>query len=262
MPLIIFRSALFHVLFYIHCTFWFLFAILAWPFPSRAMMAVARFWAAGSIYLHELATGARVEVRGMENIPSHSALVAAKHQSAWETMALLLFFPKATYIFKRELLWVPLFGWHLLKAEQVPIDRGDRNKAMASITRGVRLAVERARQVVIFPEGTRRKVGAKPAYRFGVARIYGATSIPCLPVAMTSGLAWPRNTLLHFPRRILVEFLPTIPPNLESSEFHLRMQDAIETGTNRLLIEAGFDASKIQQADNQRESAGRSQDSA
>lgn len=242
MPRIMLRSFVFHVAFYLNCTLWFLLTLVSWPFPPAATMVCARSWAKSSLYLHELITGARVEVRGVARIPEGPVLVAAKHHSAWETMALLLFFPKATYIFKRELLFVPLFGLHLLKAQQVPINRGNRSEAMASITRGVKKAMERGRQVLIFPEGTRRPAGAKPSYRFGVARIYETLHQPCVPVAMTSGLAWPRNTFLHYPRRIILEFLEPIPGDLAPQVFFEQMQKSIEEGTNRLLAEVGFQA--------------------
>lgn len=240
-PLIILRSAIFQVVFYANCTFWFLAAILAWPFPSGVMMWFARSWAGTSLFLHKVITGARVEFRGVERIPAGPILVASKHYSAWETMALLLFFPKATYILKRELISTPLFGRHLLKAEQIPIDRGQRATAMTKMQAYAKAAVGRGRQLLIFPEGTRRQVGAKPDYKYGVARLYVQLEVACVPIAMTSGLAWPRNTLLHYPRPILVEFLDPIPAGLSADDFFARIEETIESNTNRLLIEAGYD---------------------
>jgi 1-acyl-sn-glycerol-3-phosphate acyltransferase len=239
-PLIILRSALFHLLFYPYCAFWFILAIGAWPFPTQVIMVAARGWARGGIWLHAITTGARFEFRGLERIPKGPLLVAAKHHSAWETMALLLHVHHATYILKRELLKLPLFGWHLIKAQQVPIDRGQRQQAMAKMQAHAREAVGRGRQIVIFPEGTRRKVGAPPDYKFGVARLYGQLNVPCVPVALTSGLAWPRNTLLHYPRRIIVEYLEPIPAGLAPEVFFERLKAAIEDNTNRLLAEAGY----------------------
>ena len=240
MVAIVIRSALFHVAFYVNCAFWFVAAFLAYPFPRWAILMAARGWARTSMWLHERITGARVEFRGRENIPAGPLLVAAKHQSAWETMALLLFFRDPTYILKRELLWLPLFGWHLLRANQIPIDRGSRSVAMAKMTERARQAIAEGRQILIFPEGTRRKAGAEPAYKYGVARLYETLNCPCLPIAMTSGLAWPRNTLLHYPKPILVEFLPVIPAGLPPEVFYERLQSAIEPATNRLLAEAGY----------------------
>lgn len=241
LALIVIRSILFHIVFYINCTFWFVATCICLPFPSGMTMAFARGWARSSIFFHRIITGATVEFRGQENIPAGPVLVAAKHQSAWETMTLLLFFPKATYILKRELLRIPLFGWHLQKAEQIPIDRGNRGEALAAMLSRTKAAVERGRQILIFPEGTRSAVGAPPNYKYGIARVYEALGIPCLPIAMTSGLAWPRNTFLHYPRPIIVEFLPLIPAGLPPEEFHARMQTMIEENTNRLLAEAGYE---------------------
>ncbi|MCZ8260112.1 MAG: lysophospholipid acyltransferase family protein [Beijerinckiaceae bacterium] len=240
MPLIILRSVLFHLLFYPYCAFWFIIAIGTWPFPPALLMAAARGWARGAIWLHAITTGARFEFRGLDRIPAGSLLVAAKHHSAWETMALLLHVPHATYILKRELLKLPLFGWHLVKAQQIPIDRGQRQQALAKMQAYALEAVQRGRQIVIFPEGTRRKAGAPPEYKFGVARMYAQLNVPCIPVALTSGLAWPRNTLLHYPRRIIMEYLEPIPAGLPPEEFFERLKGAIEDNTNRLLAEAGY----------------------
>ncbi len=107
----------------------------------------------------------------------------------------------------------------------------------------MRRATKQGRHILIFPEGTRRKVGAPPAYRYGVTRIYESLGdVPCQPVAMVSGLAWPRNTMLHYPRRIIMEFLPPIPPGLSGEEFHARMQEGIESTSMRLAAEAGYRA--------------------
>lgn len=240
LPLIILRSALFHLLFYPYCAFWFIVAIGTWPFPVGAIMQVARLWARGALWLHAITTGARFEFRGVERVPQGSFILAAKHQSAWETMGLLLHVPYPTYILKRELLRLPLFGWHLLKAKQIPIDRGQRQQALAKMQAHAKEAVQRGAQIMIFPEGTRKKVGAPPDYKFGVARMYEQLGVPCLPVAMTSGLAWPRNTLLHYPRRIIVEYLDLIPAGLPAEVFFARLRETIETNTNRLLAEAGY----------------------
>lgn len=241
MPLVILRSVLFQLAYYPYCALWCLMATVGWVLPGGAMLRFARWWSAGGVYLHELIVGSTVEIRGQENIPEGPVLVAAKHQSAWETMALVLFFSKPTYILKRELIWLPLFGWHLLRAGQVPINRGDRQKAIAAMAEGVRRATAQGRHILIFPEGTRRKVGAPPQYRFGVARIYEAVgNVACVPVGMVSGLAWPRNTRLHFPRKIIIEFRPPIPPGLPADVFFQRVQDEVESTSVRLAAEAGY----------------------
>lgn len=234
------RSLIFQIVFVLNCTFWFLAAMLAWVMPTAAMFVFARGWARSSIWLHSLITGARVEIRGRERIPQGAVLVAAKHYSAWETMALLLFFPRITYTLKQQLIRVPLFGWHLLKARQIPIDRAKGSQALAKMQARAKSAAAEGCQMAIFPEGTRRMVGAEPAYKYGVARLYALLDVPCVPIALTSGLAWPRNTFFHNPMPIIVEFLEPIPPGLSQQEFQSRLQLAIETNTNRLLREAGY----------------------
>lgn len=238
--LIVLRSILFQIAFFSACVFWFLIATAAWFMKRGSMHLFARGWARTCIWLHQVIVGARLEVRGLERIPPGPLLVAAKHQSAWETMALLIYFPKATYIMKKELLDIPLFGRHLQCADQIAIDRSQGARALAKMMIEAKERIAEGAQIIIFPEGTRRRAGAIPDYKYGATRLYERLNTPCLPVAMTSGLAWPRNTFLHYPRPVLVEFLEPIPAGLPAEEFHARMQEAIETNTDRLLAEAGM----------------------
>lgn len=242
MILIVLRSILFQIAYISACTFWFVVASAAWFMKRGSMYGFGRGWARTILWLHQVIVGARVEFRGVERIPEGPLLFCAKHHSAWETMGLLLFAHKYTYILKQELLDIPLFGRHLKCAEQIPIDRSKGRTALARMLVEARERLSRGAQIIIFPEGTRRKAGAVPAYKFGAAKIYSKLGVACVPVALTSGLAWPRNTFLHYPRPILVEFLEPIPAGLDAETFQARMQEAIETNTDRLLDEAGFTA--------------------
>jgi 1-acyl-sn-glycerol-3-phosphate acyltransferase len=176
-----------------------------------------------------------VEIRGLEKIPYGPLLVAAKHQSTWETFALLALFVDPTFIVKRELLWLPLFGWFVRKGRMIPVNRGARAQALAGIARQARIEVARGRQIIIFPEGTRRPAGAEPNYRYGIVHLYAETGIACLPIALNSGLYWPRRSLLRYPGTIRVEILDPIPPGLDKKEFAARLRDDIETASTRLL---------------------------
>jgi 1-acyl-sn-glycerol-3-phosphate acyltransferase len=233
--LIVLRSLVFQIVFFTFCTLWFILAIAAWFMPRGSMHLFAHGWARVVLWLHQVIIGARLEIRGRERIPEGSILVAA-----WETMALLLPFRKSTYILKQELLDIPLFGRHLKCADQIAIDRGQKAQALVKMMAEAKTRLAEGAQIIIFPEGTRRPAGALPDYKFGAARLYTRLNVPCLPVAMTSGLAWPRGSFLQYPRPILVEFLEPIPPGLPMEEFQRRMQEAIETNTDRLLAEAGF----------------------
>jgi 1-acyl-sn-glycerol-3-phosphate acyltransferase len=231
------RSVLFNVLFYLNL---FVYLCVAPPtllLPRRVLLAVVRFWAGSNMWLLRTVCGITAEFRGLEKIPPGPLLVASKHQSAWETFALVLLFADPAFIVKRELMWLPLFGWYAWKAGMIPVDRGARSQALAAI--GARALVElaRNRQIIIFPEGTRRRPGAEPAYKYGVVHLYAQSGVPCLPVALNSGLFWPRRTFYRYPGTIVVEFLDPIAPGLDKQVFSRQLQQSIETATARLIEE-------------------------
>jgi len=237
--MIVARSLLFNVAFVLNNAVWFILFLPSLLLPRRPYLAVVRAWARSNLLLHGVIVGVDVEVRGRHNIPAGGLLVASKHQSAWETLALVAYFPDFAFILKRELLSVPLFGWYLRKAGQIPVDRGRRSTVFAALDREAREAVSQGRQIVIFPEGTRRDPGAEPNYKFGVAHLYGALGVPCLPVAHDAGLLWPRRRFLKRPGTITIEFLEPIPPGLPRDEFFALLRDRIEGATAALLAQAG-----------------------
>lgn len=238
MFVIFLRSLIFNVLFYLLLIGWLLVAVPTFVLPRRFLIKVAQMWGRSSIWLMRVVCGTKVEFRGVEKIPQGPLIVAPKHQSMWETFALLQFFDEPLYILKRELTWIPVFGWLLLKADMIAIDRGAGIKTLVEMARRAREEVRRGRQLIIFPEGTRTAVDAPPHYKTGVGQIYVDCDVPCLPVAMNSGLFWPRRRFMRYPGTIVVEFLDPLPAGLERREFLDRISDAIETATNR-LVEAG-----------------------
>ncbi|WP_029006618.1 lysophospholipid acyltransferase family protein [Azorhizobium doebereinerae] len=237
------RSLLFQLLFYSVTILYMLVCLPVLPFISRQAMwhGIVLPWARITGFLLRVVVGTKVEVVGRENIPAGPLLIASKHQSAWETLALLPLFSDATFILKRELMWLPLFGWYLTKGRVIPIDRGARAAALKSMTARARAELATGRQIIIFPEGTRRPPGAPPAYKFGVAHLYTSFGVPCLPIALNSGLYWPRNALIRRPGTIRVEILPPIPPGLPRDAFFSRLQSDIETASDRLLAQGRAD---------------------
>jgi 1-acyl-sn-glycerol-3-phosphate acyltransferase len=181
--------------------------------------------------------GTKVEWRGIEKIPAGACIVACKHQSLWETFALYAVLPDPTYILKRELMWIPLFGWYMRKARLIPVDRSAGVAALARMTVLARQELDRARQLVIFPEGTRRPPGARPAYKTGVAYLYGKAGVACVPMALNSGLFWPRRSVRRFPGTVLVEALDPIAPGLDNRAFLAHLQNLLEEATARLVQE-------------------------
>src|SRR4051795_4306828 len=154
------RSLLYNVLFYLVLVFWMLVGIPTYAMPRWAIMNIARYWARRSIWMLRVICNIKVEYRGLEKIPEGPLIVASKHQSMWETFALLQFFDQPLYILKRELEWIPLFGWYLLKADMIGINRRAGGRALLEMARRAGAQVRRGRQLIIFPEGTRTSVGA------------------------------------------------------------------------------------------------------
>jgi len=138
-------------------------------------------------------------------------------------------------------MWIPLFGWYMRKAGLIAIDRSAGMAALARMTARAKktLAGARPRQLVVFPEGTRRPPGAQPDYKPGIAYLYGKAGVACVPMALNSGLFWPRRSLRRLPGTIVVEILDPIPPGLDKDTFFTRLQSVIEAASTRLLQESG-----------------------
>jgi len=232
------HSLLFNVLFYVTTT---LFVVIGSPLlfaPRRWAMAALAVHARFELWLLKHIVGTEIEVRGRDKLPTGACLVASKHQSAWETFALIPLFRDPALLMKRELFWIPFHGWFSRKFEMIPVDRDKGPTALRRMLREAKKRVEDGREIIIFPEGTRCPPGAPPDYKTGVVLLYEALRVPCVPVALNSGVFWPRRSLDRRPGTIVVEFLDPIPPGLPKAEFLERLKDAIETASDRLLAEA------------------------
>jgi 1-acyl-sn-glycerol-3-phosphate acyltransferase len=236
--LIFLRSLAYNALFYLNTIILLIVALPTFLMPRHGILGIAKLWGRISVWLLRVIAGTKVEWRGLEKLPARGYLVAAKHQSTWETFALVPLFADPTFIIKRELMWIPLFGWFTIRGEMIPIDRGARAQTIPAMIERARAALREGRQIIIFPEGTRRPAGAEPTYKFGIARLYAGTGAPCVPIALNSGLFWPRRKFLRYPGTIVVEILDPIPPGLNEKEFFERLQSDIETATARLIAEA------------------------
>jgi 1-acyl-sn-glycerol-3-phosphate acyltransferase len=238
------RSVLFNLLFYLNLAVQIVAALPTLLMPRWGILAVAKFWARTNLWLLRVVCGTKVEFRGLAKIPPGPLLVAAKHQSLWETFALLLILPDPAYIMKRELMWIPFFGWYTWKARMIPIDRSKGSQALAEMNACARRELARNRQIIIFPEGTRRRPGAEPRYKYGVAHLYAETGVTCVPIALNSGLFWPRRSIRRYPGTIRVEVLDPILPGLGKDAFFEKVQRDIEAATARLIVEGEHDLAK------------------
>jgi 1-acyl-sn-glycerol-3-phosphate acyltransferase len=232
------RSLLFNLAFYVNLV---LFLILGSSFyftPRTWSIAALKTWARVSLWLLRVIAGTSMEVRGREHIPRGAALVAGKHQSMWETFALLPLVDDPAMVLKRELTFIPFFGWFIYKFRMIPVERTSGATALRRMMNAAEAAARDGRQIIIFPEGTRRTPGDPPDYKPGAAALYMKLGIPCVPVALNSGVFWQRRKFLRFPGKIVVEFLPALPSGLPRREFTARLISAIEDNTSRLVNEA------------------------
>jgi 1-acyl-sn-glycerol-3-phosphate acyltransferase len=245
MAAIFLRSLIYNVLFYAWLVVLILIALPTFLLPRSALLAVVRFWARSSIWLLRVICGTKVEFRGVDKIPAGPLIVASKHQSMWETFALTQFFDQPLYILKRELLWIPFFGWYLRKAGMIGVNRESGGKSLLEMVRRAREAVKSGRQLIIFPEGTRTAVDAPPQYKNGVGLIYAGCNAPCIPVALNSGLFWPRRNFMRYPGTLVVEFLDPVPVGLPRDEFNARVSAAIERASRRLIEDARAEQAQL-----------------
>ena len=200
----------------------------------RRLPAFARWWSRTWLEAYRMICGVTYEVKGREYLPAGGCVLAMKHQSTWDTFAMFALFPEPVFVFKNELTWVPFFGLALLRLGCIPVKRGTGRGALDSMIQGTVAACSRGKQVVIFPEGTRGVVGQAAAYKSGVSHLYVAMGDACIPVALNSGLLWPRRKFLRPPGTITVEILPPIPPGLNRKDMHQRLVAEIEKASQRL----------------------------
>jgi 1-acyl-sn-glycerol-3-phosphate acyltransferase len=229
--MIFLRSALFMVWFLILTL---VMAIIFLPLlavPRKATVHMARQWARATLW--GLRVFAGIGERHIGKVPQGGVLVASKHMSMWDTLALYLALEDPGIVLKRELLRIPFYGWYLGKAAAIPIDRSAGADALRRMTYAAQQVLAEGRPILIFPEGTRKKPGAPPDYKPGVAGLYGMLGVACVPVALDSGRYW-RGFTKH-PGTINLEFLEPIPPGLKRREFMTVLEQRIETATSRML---------------------------
>ncbi len=235
------RSLLFNVFFFGWTAVASFFAFLTFLLSRSSYLVhrVARIWSGvGFVFLRGLC-GIEYRVRGLENLPVGPCILAAKHQSAWDTMIFAHLVENPCFVLKRELLRIPLFGWALDRAGMVGVDRAGGASALKRMVAEARRRVAEGRSIVIFPEGTRVAPGASHPYLPGVAALYTSLGVPVVPIGLNSGLFWSRRSFLKRPGCILLEILPPIEPGLRRREFMKRLEEQVEGTSNRLVAEAG-----------------------
>lgn len=199
--------------------------------PRGATVWMARRWARATLW--GLKRFAGLGQRQFGEAPRGGVLVASKHMSMWDTLALYLALDDPAIVLKRELLRIPFYGWYLHKAAAIPIDRGAGADALRRMIHVAQKVLAQGRPILIFPEGTRKKPGAAPDYKPGVAGLYNQLDVACVPVALDSGRFW--QGFWKYPGTITLEFLAPLPPGLKRRDFMTALETRIETSTNKLL---------------------------
>lgn len=241
--MILIRSLLFNIVYYLATAVMVVGSLPLFVFdPESGGERTVRAWSRVGVYLLRVIVGTRLVVRGLDTLPPGGVIIASKHQSMFETFALYSVLDRPTFVMKSELSRVPLWGWYARRVGMIAVERDDGPSALRKLAVDVEETLKREKQIIIFPEGTRRPPGAEPAYKGGIAYLYRKAGTAVVPVALNSGLFWPRRHFLRYPGTIVVEFLPAIPPGLKSQEFLSRLENDIETASTKLLTEAANDS--------------------
>jgi len=233
------RMRLFTVLVY---PAFFLWMLIGSPFlllPRRALIRMMSVWGKVFIGFCRVFAGLKLEIRGREHLPEGPVLIAAKHQSAWETLALLGLFDDPCFVMKQELQKIPLMGQYIIRSHQIPLNRQGGPSDMKKLIKMAKTEVHagQGRQIILFPEGTRRPVDAHPEYRNGISMIYGMLDVACVPLAHNAGLFWPNGYTPSRTGTIIVEFLPAIPAGMPRDAFQQMIEQQLETASSRLVAE-------------------------
>lgn len=236
--MIVVRSLFYAVAFYLTTAAMLVGGIWLLIAPRSWAMAALKLHGRICIWLLKIVCGTRLEVRGRERLPSGACLVVAKHQSAWDTFALVPLFSDPAIVLKDELKWIPFYGWFCVKFEHVLVRRDRAAAALKQMVGDGKARVAAGREVLIFPEGTRRAPGDEPDYKPGYVALYEGLGVPCVPLALNSGLYWPRRSFMRYPGTILVELLEPIAPGLSRSQFRQQIESRIEAASNALIREA------------------------
>ncbi len=238
----ILRSITFNIFFFAGSLFWSVALLWTLVLPERKCTQIVSTVYGGYIALiAKHIMNLTLEIKGLEHLPkSGPYIIAAKHQSAFETLTLpymkVLGYP--AIILKKELTRIPIYGWYFSGMGQIAIDRGSGTEAMHSITQGCRRALAGGRSVIIFPQGTRVAVGAAKPYKVGLAKVYRDTQVPVVPMALNSGVFWGRNAFFKKSGVITFEFLPPIPPGLPPLQVMEQLENIIEETSDRLVANA------------------------
>jgi 1-acyl-sn-glycerol-3-phosphate acyltransferase len=228
------RSIVFNVAFFAWTVAWTALIPLALLLPRKQASFVQVFWSRGMASLLRILVNIKTEISGLDGVPEGAAIVACKHQSIWETTVFHGLFDQPAIVLKRELMWIPIFGWYIVKMGMIPVDRNRGTKALRLMLHKAEVAKSEGRKIIIFPEGTRVSADSNSGYRSGIYLMYNRLGLPVIPVALNAGDHWGQETIYRYPGTIRLVFLEPIEPGLSRGEFMARLQASIDGASTRL----------------------------
>lgn len=207
------RSLIFMLMMVVATVIWSGVCFLAAPLPYPKRYYVTSRWNVFIIWAARVVCGIEYEIKGWENLPDGPAVLLSKHQSAWETIFLLAYMPRPlVFVFKKEILYIPFFGWGIALLRMIPIDRKQGKNAFKMVVQHGKRRLKDGQWIIMFPEGTRIPVGAKGKYKSGGTRLAIETETPVVPIALNSGECWPKNSFIKKPGKVTVSIGKPISP--------------------------------------------------
>lgn len=232
------RSLLFNVLFYTTLAFGCVIASIVGVFSRKATIPLWNFFLMPLCCSYLKICGIKIEIRGREHLKQEGVIYAAKHQSAIETYCLSSYITKATFILKKELTYIPIFGWAQHFYGMIAVDRSAGGATLKKLLKEAKDRMKKGRPIIIFPEGTRTKPGLTTEYKPGLVFLYQNLNVPVVPVALNTGLFWAKNSFLRYPGTIIIEFMEPMPLGMEKKAFMTELQQRIEAKCAELNAES------------------------
>jgi 1-acyl-sn-glycerol-3-phosphate acyltransferase len=235
------RSIFINIFFYLITAFFAIVLVFTFLMPRSVFFTGAKAWSSTCLFMLDC-FGMKHEFRGRENLPvGIPYILAPKHQSAWDVFAFFQLIKDPAIVIKKELTLIPFFGWCLIKAGCIRLDRGSGGAAIKSLYRGAKKNIDAGHSLLIFPEGTRKNIDDAPDYKFGITFLYDKLNVPVVPVALNSGVYWGRRSFTRKKGTIIVDILPAIMPGLDKEAFAKQISTTIEEATQRLIVESKND---------------------
>lgn len=210
--MLVLRSLAFQAYFFLSVVVFSLIVFVCWIFPYPVRYEIARVWGKGMLWAGRFFCGLDYSIEGLENLPDRPSVVLSKHSTVFETYTQLVFLPRQTWVAKRELSWIPIFGWGLATLKPIAINRRAGGTAVAQVIRQGRERLAEGTWVTIFPEGTRMPPGETRRYGVSGAALAHDVGCPIVPIAHNAGEFWPRRSIIKRPGRIRMVIGPPIEP--------------------------------------------------